>query len=480
MKIFRTLLVPALALAMPWHANAQQPIAAAAKPNPTPPKAAVTKGLQLKDGDRFIFIGDSITHQCLYTQYVENFFYTRYPNIRLHFRNAGVSGDRAQDALNRFDEDIAAFKPTIATVLLGMNDGTYKDFDKETFDTYAKGMTELLDKLAAIKCRVIIMSPTMFDHQAWDIRVKKDPEYAKGRVVTGYNGVLAYYGKWLQEVARERKLLFVDLFGPLNTYTVEERRKNPQFTLIQDAIHPGPDGQFIMAMSLLQQVGETGPILSAGVKLMNGQWQSMAPALVTNVKGNPGRSVSYTVTPKSLPWTEFADAPLGTTLTAAGHRTTQEAHVASGLQNGRYDLMINGKVVGTFDERMLGVHAEIQADTDSPTYQQAMKVIALNKERNAKAVNPLRGLWGRQKGMFNKRETDQAAYEAWQTEFKAKRGEMDALAEKMENEIYQVNQLTPLKVDIVPSTQPVTPAKPAAKPAPAKPAAPAAEPKKAA
>src|SRR5262245_20336146 len=193
MKISCRLLAPALAVALCAPAMAQAAAAAAVKP--TPP--AATKGLQLKSGDRFIFIGDSITHQCLYTQFVENFFYTRYPNLRLHFRNAGVSGDRAIDALNRFDEDIAEFKPTIATVLLGMNDGSYKDFDKETFDTYARDMTTLMDKLAAIKCRVVLMSPTMFDHQAWDIRVKEKPEYAKGRNVTGYNGVLAYYGKWL-------------------------------------------------------------------------------------------------------------------------------------------------------------------------------------------------------------------------------------------------------------------------------------------
>ena len=114
---------------------------------------APERGLGLKDGDRFIFIGDSITHQCRYTQFVENFFYTRYPDKRIRFRNAGVSGDRAQDALNRFDEDIAAFKPTICTILLGMNDGGYKDFDMATFQTYAKGMTELLDKLEAMKVK---------------------------------------------------------------------------------------------------------------------------------------------------------------------------------------------------------------------------------------------------------------------------------------------------------------------------------------
>jgi lysophospholipase L1-like esterase len=461
----RTFLSALTAAALAIHSTAAQDN----KPAPAAPRsaavpAAQTKGLGLKNGDRFIFIGDSITHQCLYTQYVENFFYTRYPDIRLHFRNAGISGDKAQDALNRWDEDIAAFQPTVATVLLGMNDGTYKDFDKPTFDTYAKGMLELMDKLDAIKCRVIVMSPTMFDHQAWKVKVQQTPEYARGRVPDGYNAVLAYYGKWLQEVARERGYLFVDLFGPLNTFTVQERKKDPAFTLIADAIHPGNDGAFVMAYSLLQQLGETGPILSTGVSLVNGQWKSLAPALVKDVKGNPGRTVSCTVTPRALPWTEFADAPIGTKLTRAGHTASQESLIVAGLVNGRYDLRINGKVVGTWTDRTFAVHAEIEEDPDSPTHQQAMQVIELNRKRNKEGVSPLRGLWARQKGMFNKRETDKAAYDAWQAEFKTKRTELEALAAKYEDEIYQINKPQPLKIEVVPSTQ----ATPQPKAAPAK------------
>ncbi|MEZ0385710.1 MAG: SGNH/GDSL hydrolase family protein [Verrucomicrobium sp.] len=473
----------------PAPAAPASPTALPSAPN-APAAPAAPKGFGLKDGDRVIFIGDSITHQCLYTQYAENFFYTRYPNLRLHFRNAGVSGDRAQDALNRFDEDIASFKPTVATILLGMNDGSYKDFDKPTFDTYAKGMTELLNKLDAIKCRVIVMSPTMFDHQAWDVRVKEKPEYAKGRVVTGYNAVLAYYGKWLQETAQQRGYGFVDLFGPLNTITVEQRKKDPAFTLIADAIHPGNDGQFIMAYSLLKQTDETGGILGTGVKLVNGQWKALNPAVVKDVKGNPGRSVSYTIQPKALPWTQYAEAPIGTKLTKAGHTASQESLIVSGLLNGRYDLHVNGKTVGTWDERQLAVHAELQEDPDSPTYQQAMQVAALNKKRNDEAVRPLRNLWGKQKGMFNKREADAAAYTTWQTEFQAKRAELDALAAKYEEEIYQINKPPVMKVDVSPTVVPVTvpavapapapgatPVKPAVTPVPA---APAAEQKKAA
>jgi lysophospholipase L1-like esterase len=463
MKIFRILCIvlvsTASVCAQEKPKPQKKPIGAIV---PAPKPAAPVRGLDLKDGDRFIFIGDSITHQCLYTQYVENFYYTRSPEKRLHFRNAGVSGDRALDVLNRFDEDIAVFKPTHATVLLGMNDASYTDFDLTTFQTYAKGMTELLDKLDAIKCKVVIMSPSMFDHQAFEQMTAKDPAKGKNKTPTNYNGVLAYYGKWLQEVARTRGYQFVDLFGPLNTLTFEQRKLDKDFTLIPDAIHPQADGHLIMAYSLLQQTGETGGILGTGVRLVGGQWKPLS-AQVTEISGEPGRTASYTVAAKALPWAEFEDAPVGTKLARSGHTASQESHIVVGLQAGRYDLKINGQKVGTFDEKMLGVHAEIEEFKDSPTYQQAMKIIALNKKRNDEAVHPLRNLWGHQKGMVNKRETETEAYEKWQVEFKARRAELDALAEKYEDEIYQINKVQPLKVEIVPNIEPI--AKPVPKPA---------------
>src|SRR6185436_20033885 len=93
-------------------------------PRLTPPIAKI----DLKDGDTVVFLGDSITHQCLYTQYVEDYFYTRFPKLHIHFHNSGVGGDRAADALARFDMDVAAYKPKYVTILLGMNDGGYKQW----------------------------------------------------------------------------------------------------------------------------------------------------------------------------------------------------------------------------------------------------------------------------------------------------------------------------------------------------------------
>jgi hypothetical protein len=95
------------------------------------PKSPAGK-MELEDGDCLVFLGDSITHQRLYTQYVEDFFYTRYPGKRIRFHNSGVGGAQAWDALQRIKKDVTGFKPKYVSILLGMNDGRYQPFNRIT------------------------------------------------------------------------------------------------------------------------------------------------------------------------------------------------------------------------------------------------------------------------------------------------------------------------------------------------------------
>ncbi len=127
------------------------------------PAAAATpkeNAFILNDGDTMAFVGDSITHQCLYTQYLEDFFYTRFPERRIRFHNAGVGGDSAADVLARFEDEVAPLKPKYVTVLLGMNDGRYEDFKPEIFAAYAAGVQQTLDRIKAIGATPILLSPT--------------------------------------------------------------------------------------------------------------------------------------------------------------------------------------------------------------------------------------------------------------------------------------------------------------------------------
>src|SRR3954468_2093976 len=54
---------------------------------------AVSGEFFIHDGDRVVFLGDSITEQRLYTTYIEAYALTRHPNWHLVFRNVGWGGD---------------------------------------------------------------------------------------------------------------------------------------------------------------------------------------------------------------------------------------------------------------------------------------------------------------------------------------------------------------------------------------------------
>src|SRR5687767_15790400 len=97
----------------------------------------------LKDGDRVVFYGDSITDQRLYTTFTETYVVTRFPKLDVTFIHSGWGGDRVGGGGGgpidvRLRRDVFAYKPTVMTIMLGMNDGSYKAFDEKIFDTYAK------------------------------------------------------------------------------------------------------------------------------------------------------------------------------------------------------------------------------------------------------------------------------------------------------------------------------------------------------
>src|SRR5688572_22820147 len=89
-----------------------------------------------KDGDSVVMMGDSITEQHLYSNYVEMWSVSRFPAWKLTFRNVGIGGDRSVGGKNRFKRDVLAHKPTALTVDFGMNDGNVRPFEEKAFIAY--------------------------------------------------------------------------------------------------------------------------------------------------------------------------------------------------------------------------------------------------------------------------------------------------------------------------------------------------------
>jgi lysophospholipase L1-like esterase len=443
-----------------WTAAAADPSAA-----PKPTFAKLVEKIELNDGDTLVFLGDSITHQCLYTQYVEDYFYTRYPQKKIRFHNAGVGGDRAADALARFDQDVAAFKPKYVTVLLGMNDGSYGQWTPEMFATYEKDMTALIERIRSIGAVPVLMTPTMYDTRAALLKpsAKRPADHPVNKY---YNASLAYLGAWVREQAINQGLGFVDMYNPLNNLTIAQRKADPDFTFIADAVHPAADGQFIMAYSILEQMHR-----NSAASMLNGvhdgkQWKITAAkdAKISQVAGS-AEGLSFTHQAASLPWIVPADAATGYRLTAAGHRLSNQTFRMGGLAPGWYELKIDGRTIGTYSHTQLAIKIELQGNDKTPEHQQALAVAMLNKERNEQAMWPLRNVW---RDLKVKRRAGNAEELAkFMTDFDAKVEALKQSVADYDRKIYAMNQPQAHRYELVRAAAPT----PAAKKAPAKKAA---------
>ena len=425
---------------------------------PAEAKAAQGVKLDLAEGETLVFLGDSITHQCLYTQYVEDYFYTRFPNRRVKFHNSGVGGDRAADALIRFDRDVAQYKPKYVTVLLGMNDGSYRGYDEATFQAYRTGMLEVIEKIKATGATPVLMTPTMFDAQAARARVKGEPDAATATRLELYNSVLAFYGTWLRGQAGTQGLGFVDMYSPLNNLTFEARRNDPQFTMIADAVHPGAAGQMVMAFSLLWDLQVPRPLSTIQVS-RNAKGEAVAKATggkISDVRFSDS-GLEFVFAAEGLPFVVPDDAQPGAKMLRLGHRMSREAVEVHGLPVGRYRLVIDETPVGTYSNEQLERHVELQENDQTPQYIQAKSVATLNQQRNDEAVRPLRNLWRDQKVLRRTRDQlaakpDDAGLKAAVTKLETSLADFDAQisaletkARAIEDRIYTQNQPTARK-----------------------------------
>src|SRR5262245_31225852 len=107
----------------------------------------------LQEGDVWVMAGDSITAQHLHSNYFEAFCYARYPKKTFHFRNSGVGGDTIPNVMARFDFDVAAWKPTVVSVELGMNDK-----GRFTAEQFITNMRQLTDRIQLVGARPVFFT----------------------------------------------------------------------------------------------------------------------------------------------------------------------------------------------------------------------------------------------------------------------------------------------------------------------------------
>jgi lysophospholipase L1-like esterase len=156
---------------------------------------------RLHDGNRVFFYGDSVTDQRNYTQQTELFVLTRYPKMHVRFSNSGWGEDRVSGGGIdlRLQRDVTAYKPTVVTIMLGMNDGGYRPateaYDKTFFDGYRHICDVLKQNDPQARTTTIESSP-------YDDVTRPTTFPVLG--VAPCNQSLVGYAKWIGPFAQER------------------------------------------------------------------------------------------------------------------------------------------------------------------------------------------------------------------------------------------------------------------------------------
>ena len=342
--------------------------------------AAPPANFYLHDGERVVFYGDSITDQRLYTTFVETYVITRFPQLKVGFVHSGVGGDRvtgggAGPIDVRLPRDVVAYKPAVMTIMLGMNDGSYRAFDQKIFDTYAAGYRHIVEsvKNALPGIRITAIQPSPFDD------VTRPPTFEGG-----YNKVLVRYGEFVKQLAREENLAVADLNGPV-VAALEKANKLDAETakkLVPDRVHPAPAGHLLMAEALLKAWQAPAIVTSVEIDAAEPAIASLTNTQVTDLAVSD--RVTWTQLDENLPMpVDTKDDVVALALRASDFMEAmdQEPLKVTGLTAARYTLKIDDEVVGTFtkEEWAKGVNLATLA---TPMAKQAAAVHDLTLKHN--------------------------------------------------------------------------------------------------
>ncbi|MFY0687431.1 MAG: hypothetical protein JXQ90_09710 [Cyclobacteriaceae bacterium] len=226
----------------------------------TTPKQKATTLLHNK---QVLILGNSITENGRYVDFLEYYLRKNYPNEQLNIISIGLGSETVNGLTeeghpyirpnihDRVDRALDLIKPEIVLACYGMNDGLFSERTEEGFKAYKEGIIALRNKIETAGAELILITPTPFDPDA-----KKDKLSLHGEPqgyatpFYDYNQVLGSFAQYLLFYLDEG-LKVINLHGYMNPILAEMKQINPDTTFIPDAVHPNELGHFYMAKKIL-------------------------------------------------------------------------------------------------------------------------------------------------------------------------------------------------------------------------------------
>jgi len=198
--------------------------------------------IQVKDGQKIAFLGDSITaggNQPL--GYVGMVISGLEANgVKAVKIPAGISGHKSNQMLARLQRDVIDKKPDWMTLSCGVND-VWHGARGVKLEDYKTNITEIVARTKKAGIKVMILTSTM---------ITEDPNAAN-------NVKLAAYNAFLVELAKSEGCLLADLNADMQKAIAAavQAGAKPGRILTSDGVHMNPFGNAMMATGLLRAFG---------------------------------------------------------------------------------------------------------------------------------------------------------------------------------------------------------------------------------
>ena len=380
--------------------------------------AAETKAeFPLKDGDVWVMAGDSITAQHLHSNYFEAFCFARYPNLKFAFRNSGVGGHTIPSTLARFGYDIEAWKPTVVSVELGMNDQGGTPTDK-----FVANMGAMVERIRFIKARPVILSASPVNNGNTMANLggnKRLHEYAVALKEFSAKEAIPYADQFhalldlwgnnkpkemlanslvpLKQMAQDDTVAGVEHLRAF--LAAQEKSPTKPVSMQGDAVHPGPPGQLMMAAALLKDLGADGFVSS--VTLDAGGKLGEAKGCKVDAIRAEGGKIEFDRLDERLPFPIPDDARAVLTLYPAILDLSQHTLKVTGLKDGSYALKVNGILAATLAAKELEAGVNLTALGPIPQAKEVSPIVAQGRAVLA-AVSAKEGLVSQWRGLSQK------------------------------------------------------------------------------
>jgi lysophospholipase L1-like esterase len=342
--------------------------------------AADSHSFALRDGDRVVFYGDSITDQRLYTTFTETYVVTRFPKMNVTFVHSGWGGDRVTGGGGgkideRLERDVFAYRPTVMTIMLGMNDASYRPFDPQIFATYTNGYQHIVESVKEHipNIRLTLIQPSPFDD------VTRAPNFEGG-----YNAVLIKYGEFVKELARREHAAVADLNTGVTEAVKKANETNHELAIKinPDRVHPSAGGHLLMAGELLKAWHAPAVVTLVEIDASAKKAEHAEGAKVSDLTA--GESITWTQKDEALPmWVDFKDPVVALAVNSSDFMDSLNRQMlrVTGLNAGNYTLKIDGETVGTFPKEKLADGINLAAYA-TPMSKQAQQVHQLTLQHN--------------------------------------------------------------------------------------------------